>query len=188
MMYNVFRDRPVIRALALLLVLAGLAATARGAYIPAKAELAQWLIGRAWAATRSGAGPAVPWPWADFQTVARMTVPRHNETLYVLSDASGRSLAFGPGLVTRAPETMIIAGHQDTHFRFLDHLAVGDPINIEPATGVAMTFRVVERRILVGDALPLDQLGGRNRLILSTCWPFDGIAGARPDRLLIIAE
>jgi len=180
--------RPVVRALALGLVFAGLAVSARGAYIPAKAELAQWLIGRAWATTRSGGRPTAPWPWADFQTVARVNVPRLGETLYVLSNASGRSLAFGPGLVWRAPATMIIAGHQDTHFRFLDRLVADDRIHVEPARGAATMFRVAERRILVGNELPLGQFGDRDRLILSTCWPFDGIAGERPDRLLIIAE
>ena len=180
--------RPVMRALAVGLVLAGLAAMARGAYIPVKAELAQWLIGRAWAASKSAGRPTKPWLWADFQTVARLYVPRLGETLYVLSDASGRSLAFGPGVVWRGPGTMVIAGHQDTHFRFLDRLVAGDRIRVEPSSGAATVFRVAERRILAGSKLALGQFGDRDRLILSTCWPFDGLPGRRPDRLLIIAE
>jgi len=44
----------------------------RGAWIPAKAWLAQELMGKAWDRAAAGASAPVPWPWADTWPVARL--------------------------------------------------------------------------------------------------------------------
>src|SRR5256884_6616698 len=59
-----------------LLVALGAWQLGRGAWIQAKAWLAQSLIAHAWARTLSGERQAKPWPWADTWPVARLTVPR----------------------------------------------------------------------------------------------------------------
>lgn len=51
-------------AIAALLTL-GLGLLAAGFWMPAKAELAQHLLGRAWQRTVAGEAAAKPWPWAD---------------------------------------------------------------------------------------------------------------------------
>mgnify|MGYP001812304003 FL=1 len=46
----------------------------QGAYIPAKAWLAQELMQRAWLRVTAGEDRAAPWPWADTWPIARLTV------------------------------------------------------------------------------------------------------------------
>jgi len=70
----------------------------QGAYIQAKAWLAQVLIKQAWARTLEGEIQARPWPWADTWPVARITVPGRDIERYVLAGANGRAIAFGVSL------------------------------------------------------------------------------------------
>ena len=74
----------------------GLWQAASGLYIHAKAILAQHLLDHAWQRARDGVAHAKPWPWADTWPVARLTARGLDSWVYVLADASGRSLAFGP--------------------------------------------------------------------------------------------
>jgi len=71
----------------------------QGAWIEAKAWLAQALIGRAWAKTLAGHRNVKPWPWADTWPVARLSVPALGIERYVLAGTSGAAMAFGPGHV-----------------------------------------------------------------------------------------
>ena len=72
---------------------------AAGFWLPAKAELAQHLLNRAWNRTTEGDAAAKPWPWADTHPVARLALPGSGEPLTVLAGASGRNLAFAPALM-----------------------------------------------------------------------------------------
>ena len=105
------------------LIIIGLSQFGHGLYIHAKASLANRLITDTWQ-TRNSTAPQKPWPWADTWAVARLSVPRLNINQFVMQDASGESLAFGPGASTeiKANGYNIIAGHRDTHFRHLDKL------------------------------------------------------------------
>ena len=69
----------------------------QGAYIPAKAWLAQELMQRAWLRVTAGEDRAAPWPWADTWPVARLKALGGDIDLVVLAGGSGRTLAFGPG-------------------------------------------------------------------------------------------
>src|SRR5690606_13683808 len=111
------------------LLCAGSAFTVVGIWIPLKAEIAQWLLARAWAATEDDGRSARPWPWADTWPVARRPLPGIDDAWIVLAGAAGRNLAFAPvhveGTAPRGAEGVaVIAGHRDTHFRFLQHLHV----------------------------------------------------------------
>src|SRR6476620_7642942 len=104
-----------------------------GAWIHAKAQLAQYLLQRAWTRTLEGERDARPWPWADTWPVARLRVPAHGVDLIVLDGVSGRTLAFAPGHASGSPVpgemgTSVISGHRDTHFRFLGALKPDDEI------------------------------------------------------------
>ncbi len=85
------------RVLAGLLLVLGGWLIGQGLWIPVKAIAAQWLLQHAWAQTLKTQQPAKPWPWADTWPVGRLLVPRHGIDQIILADASGRSLAFGPG-------------------------------------------------------------------------------------------
>lgn len=165
----------------------------QGAYIPAKAWLAQELMQRAWQKTRKGESESPPWPWADTWPVARLLAKSGNIELIVLEGGSGRTLAFAPGhlSVSALPGkkgNSIIAGHRDTHFQFLKFMKLGESIMIETAGGDTYVYRVTDidvvdsRRgsIVIDTALPM--------LSLVTCYPFDATRAGGPLRYVVTAE
>src|SRR5215831_17387222 len=123
-------NRIWLAALALLLAV-GAWQAGRGAWIQAKAVLAQVLIARAWSRTLAGETQVRPWPWADTWPVAHLSVPRLGIDRYVLEGADGSAMAFGPGHAggTARPGTAgnsVIGGHRDTHLAFLREVKPGD--------------------------------------------------------------
>jgi len=170
----------------------GLWQAATGLYIHAKAILAQELLEQAWQRTLGGRAQAKPWPWADTWPVARLTARGLDGWVYVLADASGRSLAFGPGHVagTAAPGTAgnsVIAGHRDTHFRFLQVLAADDRVTLETADGAARAYRIVDKRIVDTRRAQGVQASDQPMLTLVTCYPFDAIDPGGPLRYVVTA-
>lgn len=171
----------------------GIAAGARTAWIPAKAALAQILLEDAWRRAQDGEARPVPWPWSDAWPVARLRVPGHRGPLVVLSDASGRSLAFGPGhLSGTAPPgghgTTVVAGHRDTSFAFLRELRPGDALELEDRGGRWHRYEVRETEVVHSDDARVAVEAARDRLVLVTCWPFDALRPGGNLRFAVIAE
>jgi sortase A len=180
-------------ALILLLAGAGLASFGSGLYIYAKAGLAQVLLHSAWMKTQDSGVPAKPWPWADMHPVARLIAPAQDADVLVLSGASGRTLAFGPGHMSGSanpgdPGNSVITAHRDTHFRFLQRLASGDTLVVEGRDGSRRHFQV--RRTYVADfrALNIPRDTPQPTLTLVTCFPFDAINPGGPLRYVVVAE
>jgi sortase A len=184
--------RAAVRALAVLLAVAGVALAARGLWIPAKAALAQGLLAAAWERADAGEARPRPWPWADTWPVARLTLPGRSP-LVVLAGASGRTLAFGPGHVdgSAAPGeggNVVVAGHRDTHFQALAGLVAGDVLELEAPGGGRRRYRVRETAVVDHrDTRPLLPSAGA-RLTLVTCWPFDAVRPGGPLRWVVVAE
>ncbi|MCC7049852.1 MAG: class GN sortase [Alphaproteobacteria bacterium] len=175
--------------------MAGAGFLGKGLYIHAKALVAQVLIHQAWAARQAGAPAPRPWPWADTVPLARLTVPRLQVDQMVLSGASGRTLAFGPGRIdgTALPGeagVSVLSGHRDTHFAFLRDLRMNDVLSIETADGSVHRFRVTQAEIVHRDAatLPGEIRDDGAWLVLATCWPFDAIDPGTPWRYLVVAR
>ncbi len=180
-------------ALIVLLAGAGLACFGNGLYIYAKAELAQVLLHSAWVRTQTSGAPVKPWPWADTHPVARLIAPAQDADLLVLSGASGRTLAFGPGhldgsAIPGDPGNSVITAHRDTHFRFLQRVAAGDTLVVERQDGARRHFHV--RRAYVADfrALNIPRDTSAPTLTLVTCFPFDAINPGGPLRYVVVAE
>lgn len=165
----------------------------QGAYIPAKAWLAQELMQRAWIRVHAGEDRATPWPWADTWPVARLTAREGDVDLIVLAGGSGRTLAFGPGHLGASAlpgETgnMVIAGHRDTHFAFLHNVEAGELIGIESATGIRHLYKVTGVDIVDArkGSLVLDT--NLSMLTLVTCYPFDALEAGGPLRYVVTAR
>ena len=180
-------------ALIALLVGVGLAAVGNGLYIYAKAGLAQALLHSAWARTQLTGTPVAPWPWADTHPVARLIAPALDADLLVLSGASGRTLAFGPGHLDGSAlpgdaGNSVITAHRDTHFRFLQRIAIGDALIVEGRNGARRHFQV--RRTYVADfrTLNIARDTPMPTLTLVTCFPFDAIRPGGPLRYVVVAE
>ena len=175
------------------LVFAGVLSFGHGAYLLAKAQLAQFLLERAWARTIHGERDVKPWSWADTWPVARIEFPRQRQSYIVLAGASGRTMAFGPGHVdgTAMPDesgNCAISAHRDTQFAVLRDLESGDPIVVETRDGRAIHYRVVSHCVIsMFDTSPLEPSRGRI-LTLITCYPFDAIRPGGPLRYVVVAR
>ena len=128
-------------AAAAILALLGVVLFGQGAWMHAKARLAQALLESAFGTSLTTGQAVKPWSWADTWPVARIEVPRLHKSAIVLEGSSGQALAFGPGHVERTPAagepgTAVYAAHRDTSFAFLGDVQVG----VEPRPS---TFRFV---------------------------------------------
>ena len=165
----------------------------QGAYIPAKAWLAQELMQRAWLRVTAGEDRAAPWPWADTWPVARMTVKSRDVDLIVLAGGSGRTLAFGPGHLAASAlpgeiGNSVIAGHRDTHFAFLEDIEPDELIGVESFDGVRHLYKVTGVNIVDArkGSLVLDT--NLSVLTLVTCYPFDALEAGGPLRFVVTAR
>jgi sortase A len=183
---------PMIRVTGpFVLLLAGLLLFGQGAYIHAKALVAQILLRQAFEQTVATGRDVKPWSWADTWPIARIEIKRlHAETI-VLAGSSGQALAFGPGHVELTPDAgergvAVYAAHRDTHFRFLKDVIVGDEIDITRRDGQTFHYRVDGSSVVRFDASGIDPFGSGYELVLSTCWPFDAVTSG-PDRYILHA-
>ncbi len=165
----------------------------QGAYIPAKAWLAQELMQRAWLRARRDVERPAPWPWADTWPVARLTTSSKDVDLIVLEGGSGRTLAFAPGHLSASAlpgETgnAIIAGHRDTHFRFLRDVEEGELIGVESTKGQRHVYQVIGVDVVDSrkGSLLLDTETAM--LTLVTCYPFDAAEAGGPLRYVVTAK
>ena len=186
------RGTPLARALLVLPLLFGCWHLGHAAYIAAKAELAQVLIGQAWQRTLAGERAVKPWPWADTWPVARLEAPDRDVELFVLAGANGRTIAFGPGHVfgTANPGeagNSAIGGHRDTHLRFLKDVRYRDRLVVERPDGRRVTYRVDDARVVDKSAVGVLDQDGPDRLTLVTCYPFDALRAGGPQRYVVEA-
>ncbi|MEM7540425.1 MAG: class GN sortase [Pseudomonadota bacterium] len=160
------------------LTILGLSFTANGGYIHLKANLAQYLIERAWNKNAEGSKHQ-PWPWADTTPLARLIFRRQGVAMIILDGASGRNLAFGPTHYSGTPlpgtnGNTVITGHRDTHFGLLSAAQIGDLIEIETHQH-KLSYRITEIGVVhESENHVLDDLG-KNVLTLITCYPFNAI-------------
>ena len=182
-----------LKGLLIVLPLCGMWQIGSASYIHAKAILAQVLLETAWDKTVHGQQEVKPWPWADTWPISRLDVPGLGIDRIVLAGASGSSLAFGPGHLFGSTlpgqwGNTVIAGHRDTHFRFLKDIQRGELIQLQSAGGKTIDY-VVSETIIV-DEKQAEYLANTsdNTLTLITCYPFDAIRLGGPLRYLVIAK
>jgi sortase A len=183
----------VIPLLVHILILVGLWQTGSGVWIYMKAQLAQVLLQRAWASTLAGQQAVKPWPWADTWPIARLVVPNLDIDQIVLEGAYGRTLAFGPGYLEASARpgergVMILTGHRDTHFAFLEHVQTGERFVLQSSDGHIHSYRIGDRRIVDSrtGGIPLDR--EHPTLVLVTCYPFHTPIPGSPLRWVVTAE
>jgi sortase A len=188
-----------VKTAAALVLAGGVALLARGAYVAVKGRVASVLIDTAWSARLRDGRPHPPWPWADFVPVARLQVPRLRIDRPILSDATGRTLAFGLGHLggtapPGVPGRCVVAGHRDSWAAFLRGLRRGDVMVVRAAHGerryTVTELRVVDRREagVVREEAATDDAGdasGGDALVLITCWPFGGLRSG-PLRYIVV--
>lgn len=184
--------RRVMFVASLIIGLSGLGWLAQGAYIQAKAMLAQQLLQSAWQQTLHGQTKVKPWAWADTWPIARLSIPSRQVDLIVLEGASGSSLAFAPGHLhgTPAPGGIgfsVISAHRDTHFSFLRHVKSGEILHLQTSTGDTQTFQVTAMDVVDADDAVIPLYSPVRGIVLVTCYPFDSLGTASSQRYLVYA-
>lgn len=166
-----------------LLLTASATIAAEQIYMEAKKRVASTLIRDAYARHLDDGRFHRPWSWADFYPLARLCWigddGKEREGRIVLSGASGPSLAFGVGHIdgTSAPlasGNCVLAGHRTAEFRFLRHLQVGDKLRLS-GRSEERSYIVAGLEVVSYDDVRPVEAGGRDRLTLITCYPFDGL-------------
>ncbi|MEO6487264.1 MAG: class GN sortase [Thermoanaerobaculia bacterium] len=173
------------RSTLVVLFLIGVCLIGQGAWIYGKARLAQTLLEVSW---RRG---IKPWPWADTRAIAKLEVG--GSRIVVLSGASGRTMAFGPGhldgsALPGVEGNCVITAHRDTHFAALRYVVPGDLVKIERADGMIVEYEVTQTRVVDRNDTSVLRDDGTTRLTLITCWPFDAVIPGGPLRYVVVAE
>lgn len=173
-----------------ILALAALWQLGLAGWIHTKAIAAQILLDRAWQQTLVEQQHIRPWPWADTWPVAELIVPAMDIAQIVLAGDSGAALAFGPGhsFASAMPEehgTVMISGHRDTHFRFLQNIQKGEKLILKTKTGIHY-YTVSETQIVDSQNYKVDS--NNDELILVTCYPFNSAIVGGPERYLVYAQ
>ncbi len=182
-----------LKGLLIVLPLCGMWQIGSASYIHTKAILAQVLLETAWDKTVHGQQEVKPWPWADTWPISRLDVPGLGIDRIVLAGASGSSLAFGPGHLFGSSlpgqqGNIVIAGHRDTHFRFLKDIQQGEIIHLQSLTGKTIQYEVSKTVIVDEKQAKYLANTSENHLTLITCYPFDAIHPGGPLRYLVIAK
>ena len=179
----------------LMLVLAALGVSffSYGAYIPAKAVLAQYLINDAWNDSIRSGESHKPWKWADMHPVMKLSSKKHNQELIVLSGDKGNSLAFAPGhnLFSYMPNqggTTVISAHRDTHFEFLQDVSMSDVFELADLNNKKTSFMVSDIKIIDATKQDIAIHSNQDELKLITCYPFDALVARGPLRYVITAK
>lgn len=123
--------------------------------------------------------------------MGRLDIPAIRLTVPVLSDFDPASLKRGVGHIqgTAMPGglgTLGLAGHRDTFFRPLQHIAKNMEIHVTDRTG---TYRYVvdSTEIVTPDQVEVLDIRNEPELTLITCYPFDFI-GQAPKRFIVHAH
>ncbi len=156
-------------------------------WMPAKAELGQYLLQRHWQQVLAGNSASSPWTRADMQAVAKLEVPALGIEQLILAGQQGAHLAWAPGLVSAAIPGLsdtVISAHRDSHFSFLKHLSVGDLLELQTSTG-KYQYKVTNTEIVDSRTSQLQLNPSGNHLILSTCYPFDSLQSGGPLRYIV---
>jgi len=185
------------KALSLAFLLGGVCLFGQGAYMGAKAGVAQVLLENAWDVTLETKTPSQLWGSMDARPIARLTAPKQGESAIVLDTMSGQALAFAPAHDTKSVlpghvGLSLIAAHKNTHFAFLEHLSIGDEIHLTSYKGEAHIFRVSDIKIVDKEASGITMgdvtEASRSRLALVTCYPFNRLSFGGRRRYIVFAD
>ena len=185
--------KKAISFVAFCLIALALVSLARVSATPIKAAVGQYLLNAAWKETLSTSVKSKPWADADFHLIGKLTVPRLNISRVILSSASGEAMSWGVGSVipfksSSISSPIILAGHRDTHMKFMSKLHIGDHLELQSHDGSLKSYKIITSEVTTTPQLTLnDQTESNDKLILTTCWPFNG-AQSGPERYVMIGE
>ena len=122
--------------------------------------------------------------------VGALSIPRVNLSAVVLHGSDEQTLRRGPGHLENTawpgePGNVVIAGHRDSFFRPLRHIARGDDIFLDTPGG-QFHYRVISLTVVNPRDVSVLAPTNENMLTLITCFPF-WVFGNAPDRFVVRA-
>jgi len=194
-----------LTAAALLIV--GGTLSIQASWLPAKAWLSQQLIQYSWQQSMAAPNyqpksknnaikPQIaikPWPWADTFPIAELVFQRLDKSIVVLNGGDPTTLAFSAGAIapfnqTNTTKAFVVAGHRDSHFAFLQDIAMKDVISLTDAQGQTQLYQVENIDIIDASSGQLPLAADEASLVLITCYPFEGIGNDADERYVITAK
>lgn len=132
-----------------------------------------------------------PGPTEVTDTLTRLSFPAQDKEFVVRDGGSRTNLLLGPAHMEWSPDpgepgNSIIAGHRDTHFRFLKNVRKGDVITVDRG-GKRYEYRIVDFEIVRATDDRYYQPTATPMLTLVTCYPFYYV-GPAPKRFVVRAE
>jgi sortase A len=122
---------------------------------------------------------------------ARLYFPRLDREVFVFAGDTASNLSKGPAWLptTGVPGqagNSVIAGHRDTHFRFLKDVRKGDEITLHVPPNL-FRYRIRSLQVVEPSNVRLLAPDSRPVLTLVTCYPFTYV-GLAPRRFIVRAE
>lgn len=178
------------------LVIVGGVISIQASWLPTKAWVSQQLINYSWQQSMTAQKPLVaikPWPWADTYPVAELIFQRLDKSIVVLNGGDPTTLAFSAGAVApfnqpTATNPFVVAGHRDSHFAFLEDIAMKDVISLVDAQGKAQLYQVQNIDIVDATTGQLPLIADEKTLVLITCYPFNQLGNDSNERYVITAK
>jgi len=102
-------------------------------------------------------------------------------------------LAFGPGLSSETPfisneSTLLISAHRDTHFTFLQDVALGDEILLTNANNTQHLYKITNIEIIDTEKQDILLDDSQSIIKLVTCYPFDALVASGSLRYVVNAQ
>ncbi|MEX0693005.1 MAG: sortase [Rhodospirillales bacterium] len=136
----------------IVLLAAGMVLVGYGLFFPARAALTEILLQRAFGAARADEIAPRPWPWAAIRPVAGLEISRHAVSLIIVDGENNGALRLGPRHVRGTAQPgryghSVVIGNA-SQFSFLQHIRIGELIDIERPGGARKPYIVVEKKIV----------------------------------------
>ena len=133
---------------------------------------------------RRSPGPADTWAGGPADTPS-------GKQQHVLAGAAVVGPAFGPGndngVAPGQPGTLLLAGHQDSHFAFVEQLQPGDVLQLQGSDGREYRYRIASTRVVDSRHEQITLQHDQAELRLVTCFPFASLASGGPLRYVVSA-
>ena len=173
--------RKAFVALGCCVFLGGIIGIAKASLMPIKALIGQHYLEVAWQESLKTNKLSKPWKSADFYMIGELTVPRLNISRVILNSVSGEAMSWGIGRVNNTNRLSmnaptVLAGHRDSHMKFMSKLNVGDRIEVVMSDGLLNQYIITHTEITNNPKLQMPMIAKKqDGLILTTCWPFNSL-------------